>query len=127
MSQEVIEVLNWFAEKLGMSVDWTQENITPMLSELCGKYARYEIVTSVAWIAFAAIIILLAIFYNGYLNTYGEYLDEALCIVLLLSRVALLAIGVTIIMCQIYDIAKCVNFPELAFAEYLKTLIGTAS
>ena len=124
MSQEVIEVLNWFADKLGISVDWTQENIMPMISELCQKYARYEITTSIAWIVFVVILISAGIISFKSINKFCDYILEEFWLLILF---AIIIVSVSIIMYQIYDIAKCINFPELAFAEYLKTLIGTNS
>lgn len=50
MSKEIIEVLDALSDRLGMSIDWTQNNIIPYLQEISSKYVNYEIATSIVWI-----------------------------------------------------------------------------
>lgn len=44
MSKEVIEIFDYIGEKLGIAIDWTQENIIPYLTDLLGRYVTFNIV-----------------------------------------------------------------------------------
>lgn len=58
MSEEVIKVLDALAEKFGIAIDWTSANVLPYLQQLCGKYVRYEIVTSIVWMLIGICLLL---------------------------------------------------------------------
>lgn len=47
MSQEIINVLDYIAEKLGIAVDWTAENIWPQVMEILSRYRIYEITCNI--------------------------------------------------------------------------------
>lgn len=62
MDEQIINVLNNLCDKLGIVVDWTQQNIQPYLQELFEKYVRYEITTSAVWIVvWVALISIIAL------------------------------------------------------------------
>jgi hypothetical protein len=44
MSKEVIEIFDYIGEKLGIAIDWTQENIIPYLTDLLERYVTFNIV-----------------------------------------------------------------------------------
>ena len=44
MSEEIIKVFDYIGEKLGIVIDYTQENIQPYLEDLWHRYITYEIV-----------------------------------------------------------------------------------
>ena len=44
MSEEIIKVFDYLGEKLGIVIDWTQENILPYLQDLLGRYVTFNIV-----------------------------------------------------------------------------------
>ena len=44
MSEEIIKVFDYIGEKLGIVIDYTQENIQPYLDDLWHRYITYEIV-----------------------------------------------------------------------------------
>lgn len=37
MGEEIIKVLDALAEKFGLAIDWTSNNVIPYLETLCGK------------------------------------------------------------------------------------------
>lgn len=49
MSDEVIKVIDALAERFGIVIDWSSENVIPYLQQLCDKYITYEIITSIVW------------------------------------------------------------------------------
>ena len=46
VSSEVIEILDYLGDKLGIAIDWTNENIIPYLQVLINKFIKWEISTS---------------------------------------------------------------------------------
>lgn len=44
MSKEIIEIFDYIGEKLGVAIDWTQENIIPYLTDLLGRYVTFNII-----------------------------------------------------------------------------------
>lgn len=121
VSDQIIEVLNYLGEKLGVSIDWTSENVLPYVQTLCGKYINWEIATSIVWIVIALILIILAIIsFKGARNP--DIYDEGF---LYMVFVILLFFGVVMIFCQIFDIIKCIYIPELQIYEYIKSLMRT--
>lgn len=44
MSDAIIKVIDHLAEKIGVAVDWTAENILPQVLDIMARYRAYEIV-----------------------------------------------------------------------------------
>lgn len=128
-SQEIINVLDYLCRKFGIAIDWTSENIMPLLKDLCERYIQYEVYTSVAWcVAFAAIVIV-----AGLIWFIAKIIDNHSTSVSHIPDVfkfiffASLAIGVFVWMTQAFDIIECYTIPEKTILEYLNHLMNTAS
>ena len=124
MSQEIIEVLNWFADKLGMSVDWTSENILPLAQEMCGKYANYVIVRNTIGIVFSVLGLIFLVVFTKRIRDFVEndpysIIDEFFVPIIIIIVFALI---IAIIILSI-GIAKAATIPELVFVEQLSHLI----
>ena len=127
ISEQIIEVLDYLSEKVGVSIDWTGENIMPYLNSLCEKYIRYETATSVMWI-FIGIIVIVSTFIiskkaYGHSLTKKYYSDKepfyviiAVCLIFQLSFTA-------VVICQIRDIITCCTIPEKVILDYIKSAI----
>lgn len=120
VSDQIIEILNYLGEKIGVSIDWTSENVMPYVQELCNKYINYEIATSIMWIfitliTFGIIVSLCKKFKNTDDDLFLTFLP-------LLATVAIIAI--IIIICQTLDILKCVIIPELAIYNKVQELLN---
>ena len=59
MSDDVIKILDALSEKIGLSIDWTSQNVVPYINQLCRKYVNYEIATSVIWIILGVCVLFL--------------------------------------------------------------------
>ena len=57
LSDEIIKVLDALAEKFGLVIDCTSQNVIPYLEQLCGKYVNYEIAISVVWFILSIILL----------------------------------------------------------------------
>ena len=63
MSDEVIKILDALAEKFGIVIDWTSQNVLSYLQQLCDKYVTYEIATSIMWLVIGVILTLFGIYF----------------------------------------------------------------
>lgn len=135
VSEQIIEVLNALCEKFGIVIDWTAENVIPYIAELCVKLVSWEIWTSVAWIAFMAVLSVIAnVLAKRFYPTFKRGVEEGRLngdfgweIASFWAGVALLVIYVVtliVIAVQVMDIIKCVTFPEMYVVEYIQKLIN---
>ena len=119
MSEEVIKILDTFAEKFGIAIDWTSVNVLPYLQQLCDKCVTYEIVTSVVWILIGICLLLVGKYMIRMIKCcWKKYKEDCTSdcatIVIGLGIFAGVVIigGIIIILCQTFDIITCITFPE---------------
>lgn len=131
MANEIIKVLDALCEKFGIAIDWTSENVTPYLKELCGKYINYEIWTSVGWIVLCSVlfVVCLVITTKSYSKAKenGWYFDKLIDYVALIGVILTIILGlilVVAIITQTGDIITCLTFPEKILFEYVQGLIS---
>ena len=126
-NNQLVELLKELANQMGIAVDWTSQNIRPYIIDIMGRLARYEIFTSVIWILFFVIVILIAskLLRMSYKNlkdeenwTWDEEWFGYSAIVL--GGVILFASFCIIIQC--YDIGEAIYTPEILLIEQLKSL-----
>lgn len=110
MSDEIIKVLDNLAEKFGIAVDWTSQNVWPYLQELCDKYVNYEIWTSVVYL----VICLLA--FALLLNEMKKYCsdNDVKCFLGIIMFIPLI-----VAVFQIIDIVTALTFPEKLIYQYI--------
>ena len=131
-SQQIIEVLDYLCKKLGIVIDWSSDNVLPYLQNLCNKYIQWEISTSVVWIIVGALFIISGAILLKVRSTSikrdgtERYAWDANCWYPYVAICAwiIIASGALVILCQTFDIIKCINFPELQIYEYLENKIS---
>lgn len=123
VSDQIIQVLDVLCAKFGMAIDWTSANVMPYLTELCTKLVTWEIWTSVAWMAIAVVMLAAGIVAFVVSIKRIDDLDMAAPIAILAS-IILCATGMGILGSEIFDIIKCVTFPEMFVFEYVQKLIN---
>lgn len=123
ISTQVIDVLDYLCEKFGVAIDWSQETIVPYIQELSERYISWEMSTSIAWIIIAVLLFLIP-----------SIIAITLDIKYRISGGVLVAIGMfgiiiscVVIGCQIFDILRCVYFPELQVLKYIESLLSSQS
>lgn len=118
ISSQIIEVLNDLCMKFGMAIDWSQENVTPYLQELAGKYISWEVATSWTWIVLGVITILIGI--ALWIFECKTNVDDFFYVM----AFVLFALGAFIVVVQVFDILECKYFPEKAIFEYIKSFMS---
>lgn len=125
-NNQLVELLKELANQMGIAVDWTSQNIRPYIVDIMGRLARYEIFTSVIWILFFVIVILISLklLKMSYKKSKDEedYWDEDLvCFNAFVLGGVILFASICII-AQCYDIGKSIYTPEILLIEQLKSL-----
>ena len=144
MSQEIITVLEYIGEKLGIAIDWTSENIWPQVMELLGRYRILQIVINAIWLAIAliALVIFIVIWikiFKAYLacsknkedNLWWNWLNYSgrasstgvVFTMAMISVIACLFIISTLI-CMPEAILEWLIVPEIRFLELFKSITG---
>lgn len=123
ISEQVITIFDDIGERLGIAIDWSQENVLPYLQELFEKYINYEIASSIMWIVlFALGTAVFSVLGFITLKHFGKTDDEwALWLGVLIACCAVcffiaLIIGLFV---QVYDIITCLTFPEKMIIDAL--------
>ena len=125
VSSEIIEVLDYLGEKFGIAIDWTSNNVLPYLQALVDKFIKWEISTSILWIAIAAFIIVMTITLIN-LKGFREINEETYG--MLWVPAGILILGFFIVICvQIFDIVECNIFPEKVLYDFIKTMLNQKS
>lgn len=128
-SEQTISILDYICNKFGVVIDWTSDNVWPMVKMLAGKYIRWEIASSSVWLfiwllGFVSCTFLCVKIYKGVDARYGW--DDGKFFGFLIFSVG--AFGFFCGLCsQVFDIAKCIVFPELEIFEYLKETLNAMS
>lgn len=127
MSEEIIKILNILSEKIGISINWTQENIIPYLEQICQKYVNYEIATSIVWIIIGLLFITFLMYFNkslkNYKNSINKNRDDFLYFISFIVIIFfIISISIIIIITQIFDIVTCITFPEKIIIDELRSI-----
>lgn len=127
-SEEIIEVLDYVGQKMGIAIDWSSENVMPYLETLAQKYINWEIATSCIWMVLG--IVLLAAGWFVFKLTKKKCENEdwdfwfdvqpVLCAIFIVVAVFT---ALPIITTQAFDIAKCICIPELQIYQFISDLM----
>lgn len=130
VSQQIIEVLDNLAEKFGVAIDWTGNNVIPAVQSLCAKYLSYEIGTSIIWMCVGVLLTITGIIFafktrkvlkeNEDVGTF-EY-ESDVWIIWLIITVCALAAGIPMIVTQVFDIVRCMVFPEYQIFTFIRSM-----
>lgn len=115
LANNYIAILDEVSKKFGLAIDWTQQNIQPYMQELVGRVVKYELFTSIIWIALCVVLIVLGIKIFHSMSSDG-YVDEG-DIATMVALFILPSIG---IMFQLFDIVRCITLPELVFLNMVQ-------
>ena len=133
-SQEIINVLDYLGQKFGIAIDWTSENVMPYLQDLCARYIKYEIFTSIAWMVAITVITLLIIIPVAICNKKAKEVNWDDCyhfgtcfaaVLLWIIFGVMSLVSVCVICTQVFDIIECYTLPEKVIWEYLQSLISS--
>lgn len=116
MGDEIIKVLDNLAQKFGIAIDWTSDNVLPYLQDLITRYAKYICFTSIMWLIIGILIVIGFIVVMVVYFKATDYTDGIIVFLLSIG----IAIGGGVIICQTIDIIEVVTIPERAIIKDIK-------
>lgn len=130
VSEQIIQVLDALCAKFGIVIDWTATNVMPQLEVLCGKFIRFEIWTSIAYMVIVTVMLAVSWIVFG-ATRKGAVEDDYDVTLISIVNVAAGAIGAVMILIffgvvgqQSFDIIEAVTFPEKTLFDYVNGLMG---
>ena len=133
MSEEIIKVLDNLGEKIGITIDWTNENILPYLQDLMSRFIGLKNVQAIIWIVISSIIILVTIlaivgtikYIKKQDKTSYEYDDEVFICGLIDFAIGMITIiFLIILLCNTFGLLQNIYTPELTLLEYISNYGG---
>lgn len=136
-SEQFTAVINTLCEKFGIALDWTSSNLLPYFKELMARFIKWEISTSIMYIAvwgivFISFLILSIVCTKKANKQMKEDEDEewdfdwhwapwfatiSIVCAIIFGIVFIITTGV-----QIYDIIEATHFPEKTILDYLNSM-----
>lgn len=115
ISNEIIQVLEYLAEKIGITIDWTNNNVLPYVEQICKKFIEWEYSTSLVWIITAVSVLVIALLFAIFARDFEGFQWFVFC--------AVLVISIIVICVQIFDMVECRVFPEKTIYDYIQAYI----
>ena len=132
VNEQIIKVLEYLGEKVGVAIDWTAENVMPYLEDLLSRFVKFNIVSEIMRIIIALIFVIGVGITTYKLCKYGiKKLQE--------DRYSSWDIGAPLVgifggVCEImsiiwffvsiFTLLKWIFIPEMQIFDYIHTLIG---
>ena len=142
MSEEIINVLNYLGEQLGIAIDWTSENVWPQVMDILGRYRLLEIISTCMWIFAETVFVVVSLiaivkcikasariretkednfwWYRGYSSTW---ISGAGAIITILSTV-FGGFSLFMLPMDVGKLLKWIIVPEIQYLEMLKGLMA---
>ena len=129
MSDEIIKILDALAEKFGIMVDWSQQNIQPYLQDLMHRVIQYNLATGVIWVIFYISIMAICLFVIKKNNKkfrfdkYGCIEGSFSSLIYVIVSYILLITFVILLPFEIENICQCVFLPEKIIINEIQSIL----
>ena len=142
MSQEIINVLNYLGEQLGIAIDWSSENVWPQVMDILGRYRLFELVTTGIWLVIElAMLVFAALTFKSmfknymtfkksgetnfwWFKSYGSTCLTGFGTVGLAVGIICTVLGLVGVPIDIEELFKWAFIPEIQFLELFKSVTG---
>lgn len=126
VADQIIQVINDLCQKFGIVMDWSAENLVPVAEHLGSRIVEWNIAEAIFCIILCGIFFIAGIVsaISGFKLMYSkDYYNDDLCFALILIGI-LAATGFGVgLSYNIYDLIKCLTFPELKILEYIQSFM----
>lgn len=141
MSQEIINVLNYLGEQLGIVIDWTSENVWPQVMDILGRYRLFELVSVGFWLLVEiAMLIAAVVIFKKLVKSYMDIKESNEAnlfwnyeyygigpniwgIVSMVAGLFLVILSIATFSIDIGNLLKWLIVPEIKYLEMLKGLM----
>ena len=129
MSEEIIKVLDELGKRFWVVIDWSNQNIIPYLQELLKRFICYRNITACVWIIISIAMTISGVVMIRFLNKWiksedfnSDYDNEGLAIVGYAFSICIIALGIGLIIGNMFGIVKNVCMPEMVVYEYITNI-----
>lgn len=133
MSQEIIKVLDNLAQKFGVAIDWTSQNILPYLQDLMSRYISLQNAYAVTWIVISAIILIISFIImfksinkikkdSKQIKFYDVLDDSPSAFFGIICSSLFILIFSVVILCNIFGLFQNIFTPEITILNYLRSI-----
>lgn len=125
-SQGIIEIFDELCKKIGVAIDWSAENIMPYIKELFERFIKFEIGTSIFYIALSVFVCIVVgiVAIISYKPAKKVDFDEDFVVawvfgVSVVASIVLSIAAIIVIGNQIYDIIQSIYLPEKTLYDFV--------
>lgn len=131
MSEEIIKVIDELGKRFGIAIDWSNQNIIPYLQELLKRFIYYRNITACVWIIISIAMTISGVVMIRFLNKWrksenydSDYNsdDDMLAAMGYIFSICLIAVGIGLIIGNMFGIVKNICMPEMVVYEYIKNI-----
>lgn len=131
MSEEIIKVLDELGKRFGIVIDWSNQNIVPYLQELLKRFICYRNIAACVWIIISIAMTISGVVMIRFLNKWRksdnydkDYCsdDDMLAILGYIFSICIIALGIGLIIGNMFGIVKNVCMPEMVVYEYITNI-----
>lgn len=131
MSEEIIKVLDELGKRFGVVIDWSNQNIIPYLQELLKRFICYRNITACVWIIISIAMTISGVVMFKFLNKWKksdnydkDYCsdDDMLAALGYMFSIFIIALGIGLIIGNMFGIVKNVCMPEMVVYEYITSI-----
>lgn len=125
MSAEIIKVLDYLCSKIGITIDWSAENIWPQVTEFMSRYQVYGIAQCIFWIVVSVGFIVFSVTVIRYAckNTDNEdsvFYDDTLIAVTFITLSVLSIVFLIALLYNVYSAIQWAIVPEIKIFETIQ-------
>ena len=127
MSEEIIKVIDELGKRFGIVIDWSNQNIIPYLQELLKRFICYRNITACIWTIISIAMTIGGVVMFKFLNKWRKSEnynsdDEEIAAVGYIFSICIIALGIGLILGNLFEIVKNVCMPEMVVYEYIKNI-----
>lgn len=132
MSEEIIKVLNELAQRFGIVIDWSSENIMPYMKNLFTRFIKYEQSITMFWLIVNIVLTIISLIILIKVAKYiikkwnEKEVEECEFMVMFVSGIVsiiFLLVGFLGGICRAEKLIELNCIPEKTIIEYIKPKI----
>lgn len=130
MSEEIIKILDDLANRFGIAIDWTSQNVLPYLQDLINRFINLRNVQAIIWIAISLIVILITTFIIVKMAKKLKKMDRQSCLyddkfftyLLIWIILGTIILGFVIaLICNLFGLLQNIYTPEITIINYISS------
>lgn len=131
ISNQIIEVLDAMCQKIGIAINWTDQNIMPCLTDFLSRFVKFEITKSIVNICIPIVLLVISgICFKVFClkkdidwDTYDITGEQVLAVISGIVFGIIVIINIVVIPTEVTHIAKTAFVPEAIIIELIKQYI----